>query len=231
VEDDEAFQGTADEAALPFAKLLNPAWLPARWRLEVTGQVEHAGRAGYAVTGYERSRHAPGLPGAQVSAVVDAELGILLHYELAGPGRRPESAGFTRLDVASAADADTALFSCPAGVTVTKESRESPPRAADDSVPVAGRDPEVSDALIGLLYAAALGPRRFSAVLRERADGGRRAAVFRIPLAGVVSAGLGRAAAKISGRPGASGAAGPGYSGAWLTASTLLPSGSRTNAP
>jgi hypothetical protein len=138
---------------------------------------------GYAVTGYKRDRsraRGAGLPGGQISAVVDAELGILLRYSKSGPGIRTESAEFSELEVQDPESADSALFSCPDGVRVTEEGPPgTPPADLAASDENSGTGEPVSDDLIGQLYEAGLRRRRFTAVLHERADGDAIGAVMR----------------------------------------------------
>ena len=90
--------------SVPFAELLVPSWLLAGFDLEITGETEHTGRAAYAVAG--QPRQAGDQPASRVSALVDAELGVLLRYEKTGPRRQAEFAEFTSLTVDAAESAD-----------------------------------------------------------------------------------------------------------------------------
>jgi hypothetical protein len=148
---------------LPFAGLFRPDWLLSGADLEITGESDYAGRPAYTVTGHprlaasDRDRELTG----EVTAHVDAELGILLQYERTSPFRGTKSAGFTSLAVSSAAG------------------------------PPAGAPPSLSDEQVNLLHRTSLGPQRFSAELREWADPGavnRLSAVELIPgpVAGVI---------------------------------------------
>ena len=89
--------------AIPFPDLLIPSWLLADFDLEITGQTEHIGRAAHAVAGQPRQagKHA----GPRVSALVDAELGVLLRYEKTSRHGQAEIAEFTSLTVAAAESA------------------------------------------------------------------------------------------------------------------------------
>lgn len=71
------------QGSIPFADLLIPSWLLAGFDLEVIGTADHIGRAAYAVAG--QPRQAGRDTGPRVSALVDAELGVLLRYEKTGP--------------------------------------------------------------------------------------------------------------------------------------------------
>ena len=88
---------------IPFAELLIPSWLLADFDLEITGPAEHIGRGAYAVAG--QPRQAGGERAHRVSALVDAELGVLLRYEKTGP-QLAESAEFTSLTVDAVESAD-----------------------------------------------------------------------------------------------------------------------------
>ena len=101
--DPEPHAGDWDE--LPFAGLFRPEWLLSAADLEITGESAGARRPAYAVTGRprleagDRDRQFTG----GVTALVDAELGILLSYERTSPFHGTESAGFTSLAVSSPA--------------------------------------------------------------------------------------------------------------------------------
>ena len=90
---------------IPFPRLLSPAWLLAHFDLEFTGAAEYLGRPGYSLAG-SRRRASRGRDGDGVTAVVDAELGVLLRYEVTDRGRRSESAEFTSLAVAAGPEAE-----------------------------------------------------------------------------------------------------------------------------
>lgn len=129
---------------VPFPELLIPAWLLAEYDLEITGETEHLGRPAYAIVASPRRASRP-RPAARVSALVDAELGILLRYEKTGPGQQGETAQFTSLSVASAGPADPALLTQPPAADLTDEQ-------------------------VNLLYGSGPGTLRFSAQLHEWAD-------------------------------------------------------------
>lgn len=93
-----------ESGGMPFPELLCPSWLLAGFDLEITGTAEHAGRTAYAVVGRPREagRGRAGQPADRVTALVDAELGVLLRYETARQGRSAETAEFTSLRVDAA---------------------------------------------------------------------------------------------------------------------------------
>jgi hypothetical protein len=126
------------QGSIPFADLFIPSWLLAGFDLEITGQTEHIGRAAYAVAGPPRQAGRDG--GPRVSALVDAELGVLLRYEKTGPHGQAETAEFTSLTVDAAESADP--------------------------LP----SPDLSDDQVNLLYRSVLGPPKFAAELNEQAD-------------------------------------------------------------
>jgi outer membrane lipoprotein-sorting protein len=174
IEDGEEGFGLSADGSVPFGDLLNPAWLLAKYALTETGSCQHADRDGIALAGYERDvlgirddRTGPG----RIDAVMDAELGILLSYRKSG--QPPEGAEFTHLAVADGDSADLAQFQLPdtASATGDRPPGESPSAAS-------GSEP-MSDELIELLYHAGLRPRRFSAVLHERAETDAIAALIR----------------------------------------------------
>jgi hypothetical protein len=156
-------------AIVPFPELLIPSWLLAGFELEITGQAEHIGRAAYAVAG--RPRQAAEEPASRVSALVDAELGVLLRYEQTGPRWRAETAEFTSLTVDDAETADPLLFTrAPASHLEDRNQPErSGPPAPAGPVPAA-TSPDLSDGQVNLLYRSVLGPQKFSAELHEWAD-------------------------------------------------------------
>jgi hypothetical protein len=85
-------------------QLLIPSWLLADFDLRITGQTERLGRAAYAVAG--KPRQAGDQPASRVSALVDAELGVLLQYEKTGRRWQAETAEFTSLTVDARESAD-----------------------------------------------------------------------------------------------------------------------------
>jgi|SRR5450755_183419 len=162
------YDGTS--GGVPFRELLSPSWLLAEFDLQVTGETEHIGRVAYAVAASPRQagsgRASP--PADRVSVVVDAELGILLRYEKAGPGRSAETAEFTSLRVDAAEQADPLLFIRP---PQTGPARGKPSPGGSLPAPErAGTSPALSDDQVNLLYRTTLGPQKFSAELYEWAD-------------------------------------------------------------
>jgi outer membrane lipoprotein-sorting protein len=182
-ENGEAYQLAATDAITPFAALLSPAWVLAAYRLEVAGKREYAGRVAIAITGHERDTAVPAsdTADAQFEALVDAELGILLRYDKLVHGVRAESAEFTELEVTEGDSPDPGLFSRPDGVRVTAGGTARSPGTPDSLAPRedAGAGEPVSDAVVSQLYLAGLRQRRFSALLRERADSAAIAATLR----------------------------------------------------
>jgi hypothetical protein len=100
----------------PVAGLLAPAWLLLGYRLSVEGEATVAGRAGIVVTGTARTAQLVGLSATtvvswglvprpeRVSAVIDAELGIVLRRELRYPDGRVTATEFLGLEVGGAID-------------------------------------------------------------------------------------------------------------------------------
>jgi outer membrane lipoprotein-sorting protein len=149
---------------MPFPELLDPAWLLADFDLQITGETEHIGRAVYAVTGTPRQA-GESRPDDRVTALVDAELGVLLRYEKTGRRQQTETAEFLSLTVR------------PGGET-----------AAPEQVPAA-TSPDLSDEQVNLLCRSTLGPPRFSADLHEWAD---VATMMRLGQAALAASDLGR---------------------------------------
>jgi len=139
-EDGERELSVADghSGSVPFPDLLIPSWLLARFDLKVTGQTDHVGRAAYAIAG--RRRQAGEDTALRVSALVDAELGVLLRYEETGAHGQAQTAEFTSLAVDAAGPAD--------------------------SLP----SPDLSDDQVNVLYRSVLEPPTFAADLNEQAD-------------------------------------------------------------
>jgi outer membrane lipoprotein-sorting protein len=130
---------------VPFPELFIPAWLLAEYDLEITGETEYLGRPAYAIVASPRraSRPGTGWLAARVSALVDAELGILLRYEKTG--QEAETAQFTSLSVTTAEPADPALLTQPPAADLTDEQ-------------------------VNLLYGSGARTPRVSAQLHEWAD-------------------------------------------------------------
>lgn len=152
----------------PFPELLIPSWLLADFDLEISGETEHIGRAAYAVAG--QPRQAGAQPASRVSALVDAELGVLLRYDKTGPHGQAETAEFTSLRVGRAESADPELFTrAPAAL---QEHQKPPQRSNDPAAPTpqTATMPDLSDGQVNLLYRSRLGPQKFSAELHEWAD-------------------------------------------------------------
>jgi hypothetical protein len=109
----------------PVPELLAPAWLLLGYRLSVEGETTVAGRAGIVVTGVGRTAYLRSPAAAamfswglvprpeSVSAVIDAELGIVLRRELRYPDGRVEVTEFLGLAVGGAVD--PSVFSPAAG--------------------------------------------------------------------------------------------------------------------
>jgi hypothetical protein len=109
----------------PVAGLLAPTWLLSGYRLSVEGEATVAGRAGIVATGAARTAQLGGLSAAtvvswglvprpeRVSAVIDAELGIVLRRELRYPDGRVTVTEFLGLEVGGAVDPP--VFSADAG--------------------------------------------------------------------------------------------------------------------
>jgi outer membrane lipoprotein-sorting protein len=184
VEDGEAGFSVPADGIVPFTDLLHPAWLLATYALTVTGSCRQADRDGVALIGYERDglgmRDGSTAPPSRVDVVMDAELGILLSYRK--NGQRPESAEFTQLTVGDGDSADAADFqltgtiaTAPAGPAAQSATASLTP----SSTAAASWSDPASNELIELLYHAGLRPRRFSAVLHERADTEAIAALIR----------------------------------------------------
>jgi outer membrane lipoprotein-sorting protein len=139
-EDGERELSVCDEYSgrVPFPDLLIPSWLLAHFDLKVTGQTDHVGRAAYAIAGQPRQGGED--TALRVSALVDAELGVLLRYEETGPHGQAQTAEFTSLTVGSAGSADP--------------------------LP----SPDLSDDQVNVLYRSVLEPPTFAADLNEQAD-------------------------------------------------------------
>jgi outer membrane lipoprotein-sorting protein len=156
--------------SVPFPELLIPSWLLADFDLRITGQTEHIGRTAYAVAG--QPRQAAGEAASRVSALVDAELGVLLRYEKTGPRGKAETAEFTSLTVDAAESADPQLFTRPPAAQQEHQNQPQPSDspAATRPAPQAGTTPDLSDDQVNLLYRSTLGSQKFSAELNEQAD-------------------------------------------------------------
>jgi hypothetical protein len=154
--DRELRTGDSAGGPMPLPELMFPAGrLLPDFDLQITGRAEFLGRPVIAISG------SPRLAGRarreRMSGLVDAGLGILLRYQLAGPAQT-DSAEFTRLTVSPA----------------------QPPGRAQDPGPLPGRpsgrnsigqqEPVFTDHEVNLLYRSDLGPQRFAAQLSEEAD-------------------------------------------------------------
>lgn len=139
-EDGERELSICDEhsGSVPFPDLLIPSWLLGDFDLEIVGPTDHVGRPAYVIAG--QPRQAGRDSGSRVSALVDAELGVLLRYEKTGPHGQAETAEFISLTVDAAESADP--------------------------LP----SPDLSDDQVNLLYRSVLGPQKFAADLNEHAD-------------------------------------------------------------
>jgi outer membrane lipoprotein-sorting protein len=184
VEDGGAGFRVPSATPVPFTDLLNPAWLLAEYALAVTGSCRHADRDGVALVGHERDvlgvRDGSTASATRVDAVMDAELGLLLSYRKSG--RSTESAEFTRLIVGDGDSADPGEFRLPdtsAAAGASPAAQSATASVTPSSAATASWPEPVSNELIEQLYQAGLRPRRFSAVLHERADTEAVAAVLR----------------------------------------------------
>ncbi|MGN6795978.1 MAG: LolA family protein [Streptosporangiaceae bacterium] len=154
--DRELLTGDAAGSWVPFPSLMVPAsGLLPDFELQIVERAEFLGRAVIAITGSPRLASRQQL--ARMSGLIDAELGILLRYQLVSR-TRTDSAEFTRLTVSprelAAPDHDT-------GPSSGSPSVESPP---------AQSEPVFSDEEVNLLYRSGLGPQQFMAQLSEQAD-------------------------------------------------------------
>ncbi len=126
----------------PVSGLLAPAWLLMGGRLTIEGETTVAGRPGIVVTGLARTAPLRGLVAAtivswglvprpeRVSAVIDAELGIVLRRELRYPDGSVKVTEFAGLEVGGAVD--PTAFSPAAGSfsgdgSTAAEESERPP--------------------------------------------------------------------------------------------------------
>jgi hypothetical protein len=158
-------------AMVPFGELLIPSRLLVGYDLAVTGEAGHLGRTAYVVRATRRGgRPRTGWPVDRVTALVDAELGILSRYEESSRAGRARVIEFTSLSVHPAESADPLLFSQPAGGHPGHDGA-GPGGDGPEPAPEPARiAPELSNGQVNLLYRTALGPQRFAAELREQAD-------------------------------------------------------------
>jgi len=155
----------------PFPELFNPAWLLAHFDLRFTGHAEHVGRTAYAIVGTRRvtslSRGVDAWFGDQVDALVDAELGIILRYEVTGDGIGRELKEITTLRLEPPDVVDEAVFALPSGIDFADddehEASAPAPRAEAACV-------SVPDELVNALYEAGSAPTWFTAQVLERID-------------------------------------------------------------
>ncbi len=103
-----------------------------------------------------------------MTALVDAELGIVLRYEETSQTGRVRVIEFTRLSVGPAHAADPLLFTQPAGDL--EQGSRGDHDAAEPGPARPPTAPELTDEQVNLLYRTTLGPQRFAAVLREQED-------------------------------------------------------------
>lgn len=146
----QCFADVPPEAAVKFERrpqppipgLLAPAWLLMDCRLTIEGETTVAGRPGIVVTGVARTPPVRGLVAStlpswglvprpeRVSAVIDAELGIVLRRELRYPEGKVKVTEFVGLDVGGAVD--PSVFSAAEGSffgdgATAKAGSERPP--------------------------------------------------------------------------------------------------------
>src|SRR5258706_11675029 len=154
---------------VPFGELLMPSLLLAAYDLAVTGEAGHLGRTAYVVRATRRGgRPRTGGPADRVTALVDAELGILLRYEEFSRAGRARVIEFTSLSLHPAQSAHPLLFSQPAdGGPWPGDAGPGgdDPQPAPEPARIA---PDLSDGQVNLMTRPALGPLRFAAELPER---------------------------------------------------------------
>ncbi len=172
----------------PFPSLLAPSWLLSGYELSIEGEAALCGRAGVSVVAVPRRDASwrggrgrgrgralgPSLFGwptsvtsDRVTAVVDAELGILLRCERQRGARPPDVAEFTSLTVGEAAD--PARFTAPPG-SVTADARDSgwwSFRTEPPGGPLGGVATEAAKAAVGLAAGGLGAAIRYSASIRH----------------------------------------------------------------
>jgi len=150
----------------PFPELTLPRLLLPDFDFQITGRPEFAGREAIAIAGSPRL--ASPRRDERVTALVDAELGILLRYRRVSRGQT-EGAEFTVLAVRGPVRADTEPL--PPG---SDHGNGQPPldRAGGSAGggPSSRDAPAFTDAEVNLLYRSGLAPQRFAATLSEHAD-------------------------------------------------------------
>jgi len=164
--DRELLVGDSADGLPAFPELMHPSQLLPDFDLRITGQAEFLGRAAIAIDGLPRL--GSWRRRERVAGLVDAELGILLRYQLVTP-RRTDSAEFTRLAVSQAGPAGPRRR---AGESASREQDPGPPpdSALTGQESLQQEEPVFTDDQVNLLYRSGLGPQRFSARLSEQAD-------------------------------------------------------------
>jgi outer membrane lipoprotein-sorting protein len=159
---------------VPFSKLLNPAWILANFDFDVIGETQSLGRTAYAIAGSRRdtsrSRKTLDNPADRVSALIDADLGILLRYETTGPGARSERAEFAALRLISPQESDPAWFAPPVDIEFTEHRPDE--HNHPHATPAAGHAlSSLSNSEINVINRSDMGSQVFSAQLHEWANG------------------------------------------------------------
>ncbi len=152
---------------VPFPELMLPSLLLPGFDFQITGSAEFVGRTGIAIAG------TPRLASLQrqerVTALVDAELGILLRYRRVSRDHT-DSAEFTALSVIPPEPADPDAL-VPATVPGGGDRGPGPLAGGHGRVGQSPQDaPAFTDAEVNLLYRSDLRPQRFAASLSEHAD-------------------------------------------------------------
>src|SRR5215470_6721925 len=147
--DRELLAGDSAGGLPAFPELMHPWQLLPDFDLRITGQAEFLGRAAIAIDGLPRL--GSWRRRERVAGLVDAELGILLRYQLVTP-RRTDSAEFTRLAVSQAGPAGPRPR---AGETGSPEHDSGPP----GNVISGQEEPAFTDDQVNLLYRSDLGPQ------------------------------------------------------------------------
>jgi hypothetical protein len=123
-DDAEADQSVADLTHPPISHIVRPTWLMHQLELTPTGTTEVAGRAALQVRGVPRPpADRWGILTAQydqVDIVIDAELGLVLHYQAVFDGQPISSQEVADLVISPSAATDPASFRPGDGVEVVK---------------------------------------------------------------------------------------------------------------
>lgn len=161
---------------IPFHEMLDPAWVLAYFDLDVIGRGVHAGRAVHVVTGMRRAtsrfRKDSAWAGDRLEALVDADLGILLRYEVTDSKGRRNNGEFTGLRLDDPESCDPESFNRPDSIE-SNESAEhrSSERTSTVRPQMYTTSFRVPDDLINAIYHAGSEPQSFSAHVYERVNG------------------------------------------------------------